>query len=667
MDREAAKIRIEELSKEIERHNYLYHVLDRPEIPDAEYDRMFRELAELEAEHPDLASPNSPTQRIGAPPLKAFASHRHREAMLSLDNAFGEEELVAFDQRVRRFLSMPAEQTIEYLCELKIDGLAISLTYRDGALAVGATRGDGEQGEDVTPNIKTIRQIPLHIDEAAALEVRGEVYLGRSEFRRINREREEAGEPPFANPRNCAAGSLRQLDSRITARRQLRFWAYGIAGGDQFATHMAMLEHARALGFPVNPHSQVVTDISGALDYCRAWQDRRHELDYETDGVVIKVNNRGLQRELGFTNRAPRWAVAYKYPSEQVTTRIREVTWQVGRTGALTPVAEMEPVEVRGVIVSRATLHNEDEIRRKDIRIGDTVVVQRAGEVIPEVVEVVLSARTGQEQPVKTPSNCPVCHTPVQRDPQYAVVKCPNRDCPAQAVERIHHFVSRNAMNIEGFGAKWIKRLYEEKLIRDAADLYLLKEKRDPMIALDRMGEKLADRLLANIEESKTAPLERLIMALGIPMVGEQGGRLLAQAFGTLDRLMQASEEDLIAIEGIGPETAKEITAYFADPRNQEFVQRLVRHGVVGISSKPEPAGNQLEGMTIVFTGSLERMDREEAEELARRYGAKTTGSVSKNTTHLVAGPGAGSKLLKAQELGVPVLTEEEFFAMIGL
>lgn len=674
MTREQAQARIEELRRLIEYHNYRYYVLDQPEISDEEYDRLFRELVELEAQFPDLITPDSPTQRVGAPPLEAFPEHTHREVMLSLDNAFSDEELVAFDQRVKRFLDLPPDALIEYTCELKIDGLAVSLTYENGVLTVGATRGDGVRGENVTPNIRTVRQIPLRLRMESLfdtpppiIEVRGEVYLSYREFERINREREEAGEPLFANPRNAAAGSLRQLDSRITARRHLRFWAYGIgyAEGVEFQSQWEVLQQLKAWGFPVNPHTRLVKGVEEALAYCHEWRARRAELDYATDGVVIKVNDFALQRRLGATQRAPRWAIAYKYPAEQARTVLREVRWQVGRTGVLTPVAIMEPVQVGGVTVSRATLHNLDEIRRKDIRIGDTVVIQRAGEVIPEVVAVVPEARTGQEIPIEPPTNCPVCGARVERIEDEAALRCINLACPAQIVERIRHFTSRHAMNIEGVGEKWVQRLFELGYIHDPADLYYLHQHRDALINLERSGEKLVSNILNAIEKSKQAGLDRLIFALGIRHVGEHAARLLAEHFGSLDALMHATEEELTAIPGIGPETAHEVVEFFARPENHQVIEKLRRAGVKMHMERAQPKATPFAGMTFVFTGELQSYTREEAEALVRSLGGRATSSVSRATTYVVAGPGAGSKLQKALELGIPVLNEEQFLEMV--
>ncbi len=676
MERGQAEARIAKLRELINYHNYRYYVLDQPEISDEEYDRLFQELVALEAQYPDLITPDSPTQRVGAPPLEAFPEHVHREAMLSLDNAFSEEELLAFDGRVKRFLGLAPETDIEYVCELKIDGLAVSLTYEDGLLTVGATRGDGIRGEDVTPNIRTVRAIPLRLFSGNTLfdtvphliEVRGEVYLSYREFERINREREQAGEPLFANPRNASAGSLRQLDSRITARRKLRFWAYGVGyyEGIEFETQMQVLAQLKAWGFPVNPHIRQVPNIQEAIEYCRVWSRRRSELDYTTDGVVIKVNRLDLQRRLGATQRAPRWAIAYKYPAEQATTRVLEVRWQVGRTGVLTPVAVMEPVQIGGVTVSRATLHNLDEIRRKDVRVGDTVIVQRAGEVIPEVVSVVQSVRTEQARPIEPPRQCPACGSAVERVEQEAALRCINLACPAQIVERIRHFSSRNAMNIEGLGEKWVQRLFELGYIKDPADLYFLHQHRAQLVELDRSGEKLVANLLNSIEKSKQAGLARLIFALGIRHVGEHAARLLAEHFGSLEALMQATEEQLTRIAGIGPETAREIVAFFARAENRHVIAKLRQAGVKMSEEPAEHGATPLAGMTFVFTGELESLTRDEAEALVRRLGGRATSSVSKATTYVVVGANPGSKYQKALALGIPILNEEQFLALVG-
>jgi DNA ligase (NAD+) len=679
--REQAQKRLEELRRLIEHHNYLYYVLDQPEISDAEYDALMRELLQLEEQFPDLRTPDSPSMRVGAPPLEAFATHTHRQPMLSLNNAFGAEELREFDQRIKRFLAMPLDQRIEYVAELKIDGLAISLTYIDGVFATGATRGDGTQGEDVTQNLRTIRAIPLRLRQPTVappsslfeepampiptfVEVRGEVYLTHDEFRRINEEREQTGEPTFANPRNAAAGSVRQLDPRITARRRLSLFAYGIGAieGASFETHWQILQTLKAWGFPVNPHARVCSGMEEVIAFCEEWTARRGELNYDVDGVVVKVNSLLMQQDLGYVQRSPRWAVAYKFPAQQARTRILEVRWQVGRTGALTPVAIMEPVEVGGVTVSRATLHNEDEIARKGVMIGDVVMIQRAGDVIPEVVSVVEEERDGDEQPIVRPQTCPECGAPVEKPEGEAAARCVNLACPAQIVERIRHFTSRNAMNIEGFGDKWVQRLFEEGIIHDPADLYYLKK--EDLLPLERMGEKLAENLLNSVERSKQVPLSRFIYALGIRQVGERAAQLLAEYLGSLEALMHATEEQLLQIPEIGPATAREIVEFFRREENRKVIQKMLDAGIAPISER-QKRSDAFAGLTFVFTGALQRFTREEAESLVRELGGKASGSVSRQTSYVVVGESPGSKYQKALQLGVPVLTEEEFLKMV--
>jgi DNA ligase (NAD+) len=679
LTREQAQKRLEELRRLIEHHNYLYYVLDQPEISDAEYDALMRELLQLEEQFPDLRTPDSPSLRVGAPPLEAFATHTHRQPMLSLDNAFGAEELRAFDQRIKRFLGMPPDQRIEYVAELKIDGLAISLTYVDGVFVTGATRGDGIQGEDVTQNLRTIHAIPLRLRQPASapsslfdepvpipsfVEVRGEVYLTHDEFRRINEEREQTGEPTFANPRNAAAGSVRQLDPSITAKRRLSLFAYGIGAveGASFETHWQILQTLKAWGFPVNPHARVCDGIEQVVAFCDEWTARRQELNYDVDGVVVKVNSVLMQQDLGYVQRSPRWAIAYKFPAQQARTRILEVRWQVGRTGALTPVAIMEPVEVGGVTVSRATLHNEDEIARKGVMIGDVVVIQRAGDVIPEVVSVVEEERDGDEQPIVRPQTCPECGAPVEKPEGEAVARCVNLACPAQIVERIRHFTSRNAMNIEGFGDKWVQRLFEEGIIHDPADLYYLKK--EDLLPLERMGEKLAENLLNSVERSKQVPLSRFIYALGIRHVGERAAQLLAEYLGGLDALMNASEEQLLQIPEIGPATAREVVEFFRREENRKVIQKMLDAGVTPFAER-QKRSDAFAGWTFVFTGALRHFTREQAEALVRELGGKASGSVSRQTSYVVVGESPGSKYQKALQLGVPVLTEEQFLQMV--
>lgn len=667
---EDAEQRAEALRKEIEQHNYAYYVLDQPTVSDATYDALMRELMEIEATYPELVTADSPTQRVGSAPSDAFATHEHRVPMLSLGNAFSFDELREFDARVKRILGLPADHAVEYVAELKIDGLAVSLTYRDRRFVVGATRGDGYRGEDVTPNLRTVRGLPLYLQDAAPegeVEVRGEVFLTHDEFQRINHEREQRGEPVYANPRNSAAGSLRQLDSSITARRRLHYFAYalGYLSGPGPETQWELLEKLRAWGFRTNPYSRLCANLEAVMEFTEEWREKRHELNYDTDGVVVKVNSLALQQELGFVSRSPRWAIAYKYPAEQARTRIRDIKIQVGRTGALTPVAVMEPVEVAGVIVERATLHNEDEIRRKDIRIGDTVIIQRAGEVIPEVVEVVKDARTGEEREFVFPTTCPVCGADVERPEGEAVARCVGIACPAQLQRRIQHWASRGAMEIEGLGPAIIEQLLARKLIEDPADLYSLTV--DQLAALDRLAEKSAQNLVSAIAASKGRPLARLIFAFGIRHVGETVARLLAEYFRTIDRLAAASLEDLSQVQGVGPQIAESVYRFFRQDETIRVLEKLRAAGVLPREEAvPEAASSALAGKSFVFTGTLETMQRSEAEALVRRLGGAATGSVSRNTTHVVAGAKAGSKLDKARQLGIPVLTEQEFLEMVA-
>ncbi|HET6454739.1 MAG TPA: NAD-dependent DNA ligase LigA [Armatimonadota bacterium] len=668
MDKQAAAERIRQLRDEINYHNYRYYVLDQPVISDAEYDRLMRELESLEEQFPDLITPDSPTQRVGAKPIAAFASYTHRQPMLSLSNAFGTDELGAFDKRIKRMLEMDPEADIEYASELKIDGLAVSLTYEDGRFVVGATRGDGFSGEDITTNLKTIKAIPLVLFEAETappvMEVRGEVFLHHDEFRRINREREEAGEPTFANPRNAAAGSVRQLDPSVTARRNLDIWVYGtgFVQGNGFRTHSETLEALKKWGFKVNPNTRVCRNLQEVEAYIAEYGEKRESLGYEIDGVVVKANSIELQDRLGYVARSPRWAAAYKFPAMQETTVVRQIFVSVGRTGALTPVAIMDPVEVSGVTVSRATLHNEDEIRRKDVRCGDTVVIQRAGDVIPEVVQVIKEKRTGDEEPFVMPEKCPVCGGRVERPEDEAVARCVNLACPAQVRGRIIHFTSRNALNIEGVGPAQVDQLVERGLVHDPADLYSLTV--DDLLTLERMGKKLAQKLYDAIQGSKEPPLDRLIYALGIRHVGEHVAQVLAEHFGSMEAIMDAPESELTAVAEIGPVIAKSIASFFAEPQNREIVKKLREAGVrPGIQAVQVSA--ELEGKTFVFTGMLASSTREQAEEIVRQHGGKAASSVSRSTDFVVAGESAGSKLQKARELGVRVITEEEFRRMI--
>lgn len=669
--------RVEELRAAINHHNYLYYVLDRPEISDAAYDLLFQELRALEEQYPELVTPDSPTQRVGAGIATTFAPVAHRVPMLSLDNAFDAEELREWDRRIKRFLGLQSEERIEYLAELKMDGLSISITYENGHLVRAATRGNGFTGEDVTPNVRTIRSIPLRLrnpskDRAAMdgrsahpvptlLEARGEIFLTHHEFARINAANEETGVPTFANPRNAAAGSVRQKDPRITASRNLDafFYAVGACEGCNFESQSDLLHTYREWGLKVNPNVRLCADIDEVLQFIEEWATHKETLHYDIDGVVVKVNSFALQQDLGFVSRSPRWAIAYKYPAKQARTKVENIVVQLGMTGAITPVAVLTPVPLAGVTVSRATLHNEDEIQRKDVRIGDTVVIQRAGDVIPEVVEVVTAERNGSERVFAMPAYCPSCGTPLVRPEGEAVRRCPNRACPEQQRQRLQHFVSRNAMEIESLGGKRIDQLIDAGLVRDAADLYHLT--REQLLPLERMGEKLAGNILSAIEQSKTRPLNRVLNALAIRHVGEHTASVLADHFGSLEALMNASVEELAAVHEIGETTAKSIHSFFADPENRELVQRLLAAGVRPEPPRHAPRSDRFAGQTFVFTGQLTRFTREEAEALVRQGGGRASGSVSRQTTYVVAGEKAGSKLAKARELGVPVLTEEEF------
>ncbi len=660
---EGARERAEALRAQLRYHDYRYYVLDAPEIGDSQYDALITELRGLEAEFPALITPDSPTQRVGGEPVAGFAVVEHREPMLSLGNVFSREELLAWHQRVVRLLE---RDDFGFVCEPKIDGLAISLVYRDGRFGVGATRGDGFRGENVTANLRTIRSLPLRLDvpAPAAFEVRGEVYMAKSEFERLNEERARNGEQLYMNPRNTAAGSVRQLDSRVTAQRRLDLFVYqlGWVDGEPPATsHWGAMEWLRAAGFPTNPVAERFDDIEAVAAFCASWVDRRDALDYEIDGVVVKVDDFALQRQLGVVGREPRWATAYKFPAEQAVTRLNKIGVSVGRTGVLTPYAQLEPVVVGGVTVSMATLHNEDHVRELDVREGDDVIVQRAGEVIPQVVGPVLSRREGRRlRRFRMPAKCPVCKTPVQRDPAQAATYCPNRACPAQLPRQVEHFTSRGAMDIEGFGEQRSFMFVNAGLIGTLADIYDLPNRRDELLALEGIGEKTLDALFANIEASKRRPLRQLLIALGIRHVGGETARDLAVHFGTLEALRNATREDLEAVDGIGPVVAESVFDYLHDPEYAALVDRLVAAGV-RTDEDVSARGGPLEGLSIVVTGSLERWSRNAVESLIKQLGGRVSGAVSKSTSFVVAGAGGGSKREKARQLGVEVVDEGEF------
>jgi DNA ligase (NAD+) len=647
---EAAR-RIEELRREIEYHNRRYFVLDDPEISDAQYDALMRELMELEAQYPDLVTPDSPTQRVGGQPAAGFAKVRHEIPMLSLANAYSADDLRDFDRRVREAVG----DDVRYVCELKIDGLAVSLRYENGLLVRGATRGDGETGEDITANIRTIRNVPLRLAKPVTGEFRGEAYMPKSAFAALNAQREAAGEPLFANPRNAAAGSLRQLDPRIAQSRRLAVFIYNVAQADDapFASHSEALRWAAELGLPVNPEIQVFERIDDVIDYIESWSERRHDLPYATDGMVIKVDSLDQQQRLGSTAKSPRWAIAYKYAAEEAETVLREIVLSVGRTGAVTPTAVFDPVFLAGTTVTRASLHNEDLIREKDIRVGDTIVVRKAGDIIPEVVKSLPEYRKGHEQPFAMPRDCPACGTPLERLPDEAVWRCVNPRCPAQIREGLIHFCSRDAMNIEGLGEQWIGQLLDAGLVHDAADLYRLRK--EDLLPLERMGDKLAGNLLEAIERSKQNSLERLLFGLGIRHVGEKAARTLARAFGTMDRLMNASVEELTAIREIGPKMADSIVRFFQNPGARALIERLREAGVnmtyLGADQAVPAADSPFAGRTFVLTGTLAHFDRKTASEWIERLGGQVAGSVSRRTDVVIAGEKAGSKLEKAQAL----------------
>lgn len=658
----------EKLRREIRHNEYLYYVLDAPEITDAEYDRMMVRLRELEARYPDSIPADSPTQRVGGRASSQFTEVRHLEPLLSLGNVFSAEELRAFDERVRS--GLPAGSKVEYVMEPKIDGLACSLIYENGKLVRAATRGDGVVGENVTANVRTIRSIPLtlKVPEGEAvpelLDVRGEVYMPRQAFMRLNEQRAERGESEFANPRNAAAGSLRQLDPQVTASRSLSFFAYYLVGEGAQPKHSESLALLARYGFKVSENYKVVENIDEAIKYIGDFNELRQGLSYDTDGAVIKVNDVYQQRILGATGKDPRWATAYKYPPEQAETTLEDIDWRVGRTGVLTPTAVLTPVKLSGSVISRATLHNEDFIRAKDIRIGDRVVINKAGEIIPEVLRVVAEKRTGDEKEVEIPSVCPECGWRVERQGEEAAIRCTNPHCPALGREGLIHFVSRDAMNIDGCGPSVINALLDAGLVRDAADLYSLRK--EDLLKLERMGEKSADNLLSALAESKKNELDKLLFALGIRHVGAKVARILATEFGSMEKLQQAQPEELAQIRDIGDKIAESAVTWLNVPANIDLVERLAAAGLTMTFTPPaSQEDNPFFGKTLVFTGTMPTLGRAEAKTMAQDVGAKVSGSVSKKTDYVIAGAEAGSKLEKAQQLGVTVIDEAEFLRML--
>ena len=667
-EKEKLLLEAEALREDIRRHEYLYYVLDAPEITDAEYDRLMVRLRSLEAAYPEAVPEDSPTRRVGGRVASQFTEVKHLEAMLSLSNAFSEGELRAFDARVKS--ALPAGSTIEYVMEPKIDGLACSLIYENGRLVRAATRGDGVVGENVTANVRTIRSVPLVLacPEGEALpellDVRGEVYMPRQAFMRLNEQRAERGESEFANPRNAAAGSLRQIDPAVTAARSLGFFAYYITGEGAKARHSDSLAALTAYGFKVSENYRVVKDIDGAMRYIEEFRSRRAALAYDTDGAVLKVNAVFQQRLLGTTGKDPRWAIAFKYPPEQAETTLEAVDWRVGRTGVLTPTAVLTPVKLSGSLISRATLHNEDFIRAKDIRLGDRVVINKAGEIIPEVLRVVVEKRTGLERALEVPGECPECGWKVKRGDNEAAIRCTNPHCPALGREGLIHFVSREAMNIDGCGPSVINQLLDKGLIRDAADLYRLTL--EELLTLERMGPKSADKLLKAIAASRTNALDRLLFALGIRHVGAKVARIIATEFGSIERLLKTGEEELASVKDIGPKIAASVVTWLSVPSNLDLLDRLKDAGLELEFAGLQATASALAGKTVVFTGTLPHLGRAEAKTMALEAGANVSGSVSKKTDYVIAGAEAGSKLDKAEALGIKIIDEEEFVKLAG-
>ncbi len=664
------KKEIEELREKLRYHEYRYHVLDDPEILDAAYDRMMNRLKELEAAYPELVTPDSPTVRVGGPPREGFTTVRHARPMLSLDNAFSYDALRDWDRRVREG---SGQEKIEYIAEHKFDGLSISLQYEDGLLVRGATRGDGTTGEDVTPNVKTIRTIPLRVDArvlkkiklAANFEVRGEVMMTRKSFEMLNQQQERSGGKIFMNPRSAAAGAVRVLDPAITAARRLDFFAYYLLvdGKVPFAKHSESLQALKQLRFRASDDWKLCAGIEAVIAYCDDWDAKREKLAYEIDGVVVKVNSIPIQNELGYTSKAPRWAIAYKYPARQETTVVNDIIVQVGRTGTLTPVAVLEPVQVGGVTVSRSTLHNMDEIERLGLQIGDTVLIERAGEVIPHVLKVVKEGK--QRKPFRMPKHCPACDSAIHHVEGEVAYRCVNAACPAKRRESILHFAGRHAMNIDGLGDKIVDQLVDKGLVKDVADLYALKE--EEVAGLERMAEKSAQNLLEEIEASKRNSLERLIYALGIQFVGERTGQLLAEHFSSLEELAAAKEEQLEEVPEVGPKVAASIVEFFSEAANRQLIKKLNKAGVHPTAEKRVVKSQKLAGKSFVFTGGLANRSREEAGEIVQQHGGKVSGSVSKKTDYVVVGTDPGSKYDKAKELGVTILTEADFEKLLGL
>jgi len=652
--------KVNELIKLINKHSYNYYVLDKPEISDYDFDMLMKELIELESAFPALKRVDSPTQRVGGEVLQGFSEVVHKTPKLSLGNVFDENDIRDFDSRVRKAVG----DDVEYVLELKIDGLTVVLNYEEGRFIRGATRGDGIKGEDITANLRTVKSIPLMLNEEAQLEVRGEVFMPKKAFDELNARREEQEEALFANPRNAAAGSLRQLDTKVTAGRQLDIFVFNLEGIEDktIGTHVESLEYLKEMGFKVSPFISIHKNSEEIIEKCSYWSDKRGELPFEIDGLVIKVNSLKQREILGYTTKTPRWAAAYKFPPETKKTKVKDIIVQVGRTGAITPTAELSPVRLAGSIISRATLHNEDYIKEKDIRIGDTVIIKKAGDVIPEVVEVVMEARTGTEKPFEMPKKCPVCQADTIREQGEAVTKCTNISCPAQLKRALFHFVSRDAMNIDGLGPQIMTLLMDKGFIRDAADIYLLKNYREELIKLERMGERSVQNLLDAIQASKANPLNRLIFALGIRMIGQRASQVLANEFEDIDTMFTADFEKLTGIPEIGEKMAESIITFLKQEQNLGLIKKLKECGVNIKGSKKEIKENEhFNGKTFVLTGALQNFTRDQAKEIIESFGGKVSGSVSKKTDCVLAGEDAGSKLTKANELGVAVIDEDSF------
>ena len=667
MDTGENKKKIEELRDVIRHHDHLYYVQNAPEIPDGEYDRIYRKLIDLESAHPELVTSDSPTKRVGGLPAKGFSTVKHMSPMLSMDNTYSAEEIRDFDRRVRKNLK---GREVEYVVELKFDGVSISLLYEKGIFVKGATRGDGENGEDVSGNLKTIRSMPFKFGNKvkkvpSTIEIRGEVYMAKSAFDRINRGKEVKGEELFANPRNAAAGSLKLLDPKEVARRGLDMfvWGIGYLEGIQFKKHTEALDYLKNVGFKVNPHYKLCTDIEDAIDFCNLWEPKKDKLDFNIDGMVLKVNDFSDRDSLGVTSKSPRWAIAYKFPAEKALTEVLDVIFGVGRTGAVTPVAILKPVHLSGTTVSRATLHNFDEVERLGVKIGDKVYVEKSGEIIPKVLSVAKEKRTGREKDIKIPANCPVCGSGLVRDPEEVALRCDNITCPAQIKETVLHFASRNAMDIDGMGDAIVNQLVDKALIKDYGDIYALKA--EDFMKLDRMAQKSASNLAEAIDRSRSNDLNRLIYGLGIRHVGESAAWVLAEAFGSIEKLKNTTEDELANIRDIGPVAAGSILEFFANIENLSVIAKLQSAGLK-IKPPKKEASAKLAGKTVVITGTLKSLSRQEAEDLVRRLGGNASQSVSSKTDILVAGEESGSKLEKARALGVRVVTEDEFKKITG-